>query len=662
MSTHTFLFRLCAVASSVACASAVVLAGGPVAVAATSPVTVRHAPMDISARESALGIQQVPKGSATARSAVAAANPYLADVADPATVDWATWRSRMSAAGQAREANRTAGQAGARVAVSPISMNEAESGATGTNNTAGTAELIPGFGTAAGKNPAAIVTGTLAAPSELPVTIPNAPEDNGSIPLAADLGLSQAISTTVNGVIGDGPHGIGGNGETADGTGDFDFYRIDGRAGDFVTLDIDTPSGGSLDSVLVLWTASGQSIESNDDFGGSTDSLATYLLPTDGPFYVSVAGFGDSVPYDPFDSSTGFGGGSTGAYTLIASTGSDIDTYAVDLDKGDVLGVSVGGGAGQLELHDQADALAIRSAQDASVIYPAGSPLPGGGNAVLAYAADNSGRYTVRILGGLGDYQVRLDVFRPGAETTHVIQKVYLDFDNICVNTGIFGSYNGEQTLSPMSSFLPRWGLQASDKNAVISAVVATVKENLSSDPRLVNSGAVVKVLNSRDNKDPLGQPDVSRVIVGGTVDQLGYSTIGLAQSVDPGNFAPAETAVVLLDELSAPADDSDASLNKYLTAESNRISFIGHALGNLISHEAGHLLGSFHTDQFDAASNLMDQGGNPAQMYGVGPDGIGGTSDDVDVDFGKDAYSPSEGYAGTQDTLAVTAFGLSRG
>ncbi|MET0862733.1 MAG: hypothetical protein ABWZ98_00215, partial [Nakamurella sp.] len=85
-------------------------------------------------------------------------------------------------------------------------------------------------------------------------------------------------------------------------------------------------------------------------------------------------------------------------------------------------------------------------------------------------------------------------------------------------------------------------------------------------------------------------------------------------------------------------------------------------AIGNVTSHEAGHLLGNFHTDQSDPEANLMDQGGNAPLMYGVGVDGIGGTPDDVDVDFGVDAYSPSEGLAGTQDTMAVTAFGLTRG
>jgi hypothetical protein len=655
MRTHSLYLRVAAAGVTAACAAALLLAAGPAAAAPAGKA--RHAPMDIGARERSLGIQQVPKGSAnSARRATAAANPYLADGADPATVDWSTWQANMAVAGKAREASRAAPP-------SPLEVSEAENGAAGTNNTAGNAELISELGTGSLDNPAAELTGELAAPASAPVAIPSAAEDNGSITLAGRLELATKGTTKLTGVLGDGPHGIGSNDEVADGTGDFDFYRVDGDAGDFVTIDLDTPSGGSLDSVLVLWTAAGQSILSNDDFGGSTDSLLTYQLPTNGPFYVSVAGFGDSVPYDPFDSSTGFGGGSTGDYSLTASTRSDVDTYAVNLDPGDVLGLSVTGAAGRLEVHDPADTLVLRSAQDTSAIYPASSPLPGGGNAVLAYVADSGGHYTFRVLGGQGDYQVRAEVYRAGGGTTHVIQRIYLDFDNLCVNTGVFGSSRGDQTLSPMSSFLPNWGLLPSDKSAVISAVVATVKENLSTDPRMRNSTAVIKVLNSRDNKDPMGQPGVSRVIVGGTVDQFGFWTVGLAQSVDPGNFAPGESAVVLLDQMSAPAANNNAaSLNGYMTSRSDRIAFIGHALGNVVSHEAGHLLGSFHTDQSDAMVNLMDQGGNAATMYGVGPDGIGGTSDDVDVDFGDDAYSPAEGLAGTQDTMAVTAFGLTKG
>jgi hypothetical protein len=149
----------------------------------------------------------------------------------------------------------------------------------------------------------------------------------------------------------------------------------------------------------------------------------------------------------------------------------------------------------------------------------------------------------------------------------------------------------------------------------------------------------------------------VSRVVVGGTVAQSGVPTIGIAQSIDPGNYAHEETALVLLDTVSGAAGTAD-SFNTYLRARSNRVAFVGHALGNLVSHETGHLVGSFHTDSGDGVPDLMDAGGeHPDVMYGVGPDHVGGTSDDTDVDFGEDAYLPEEGFTGVQDTRNNSAW-----
>jgi len=68
-----------------------------------------------------------------------------------------------------------------------------------------------------------------------------------------------------------------------------------------------------------------------------------------------------------------------------------------------------------------------------------------------------------------------------------------------------------------------------------------------------------------------------------------------------------------------------------------------------------------YHVDQFNPTYNLMDQGGNFPLLFGVGPDGIGGTADDVDVDFGEDTYNPNEGFTGTEDTLNNTAWALSK-
>ena len=68
-------------------------------------------------------------------------------------------------------------------------------------------------------------------------------------------------------------------------------------------------------------------------------------------------------------------------------------------------------------------------------------------------------------------------------------------------------------------------------------------------------------------------------------------------------------------------------------------------------------MAGSWRLDQFNAQASLMDQGGNPKVMFAVGPDGIGGTPDDIDVDFTEDALNPHEGFTGIEDTVARTAW-----
>jgi hypothetical protein len=87
-------------------------------------------------------------------------------------------------------------------------------------------------------------------------------------------------------------------------------------------------------------------------------------------------------------------------------------------------------------------------------------------------------------------------------------------------------------------------------------------------------------------------------------------------------------------------------------------VKFVGTALGNIVSHEAGHFVGSWHVDQFNDVLNLMDQGGNFPLLYAVGPDGIGGTADDPDVDFGGDLFNPNEGFTGIENTAFRTLWG----
>ena len=95
----------------------------------------------------------------------------------------------------------------------------------------------------------------------------------------------------------------------------------------------------------------------------------------------------------------------------------------------------------------------------------------------------------------------------------------------------------------------------------------------------------------------------------------------------------------MLLDELSRPPDEvndpNGASLNWVKIAKgSTKVDLVGTALGYIIAHESGHNFGAFHTEQLNANHNVMDRGG-PGLFPFLGPDGIFGTKDDVDVDFG---------------------------
>ncbi|MFF6987321.1 hypothetical protein [Streptomyces sp. NPDC010273] len=128
-------------------------------------------------------------------------------------------------------------------------------------------------------------------------------------------------------------------------------------------------------------------------------------------------------------------------------------------------------------------------------------------------------------------------------------------------------------------------------------------------------------------------RPDVSQVVVGGTIAESGIPTLGISSAIDPGNYGHEDTALVLLDLLSAAAPNPN-SLNTFLGPQSDKIGFIGRGLGNIITHEIGHYSGNWHTDQFEDTANLMDQGGNIAQKP----------------------------FTGFEDTLDTAAWGYSRG
>jgi hypothetical protein len=131
-----------------------------------------------------------------------------------------------------------------------------------------------------------------------------------------------------------------------------------------------------------------------------------------------------------------------------------------------------------------------------------------------------------------------LEAYRYGGAAKKRTQTIFLDTDGQRMNTNIFGG-RGVTTLSPLRAFLGRWSLGRSAERALVARIKATVKENLEADLRAsgISKWVDVKVVSSLDGPDRFGQAGVTRVVVGGTIAESGVWTIGVAQSIDPGNF-----------------------------------------------------------------------------------------------------------------------------
>jgi hypothetical protein len=581
-------------------------------------------------------------------------NPRISLVPDDRKADWGGWRHAEAQLAKRRAAKSRALAKAKGRAVAPRFVREDEpAGTRGANDSLGTAQRIPVFGTAKGRYPAVTVLGRLSPASVAPVEdVPPAPEPNDSLEKAYDLGLNtKRGGAHTTGTVGDNIPDPQAPGET-----DIDLYKLTLRANQLVTITVKRTSGNLLPFADLIDDQGNLVRFSEDDFEGN--SVLRFTARRTATYYAAIGG------YTVIDLSGGPSGPTTGGYDLTATTqAGDRDLYSVSLRAGDVLGVNVTDAAEYVSVFDAKGVEVHGSPGDASFLYPENSPLPGGGNAVTDHVVARSGVYFVEVTQGGGAYQAQLEVYRYGGEARKQTQTIYLDMDGERLNTGIFGG-RGVTTLSPLRSFLGKWGITRGQERALVNRIKAVVQENLDADLRRsgLSRYVSVKVVTSLDGRSPYGRAGVSRVVVGGTIQESGVYTIGIAQSIDPGNYDREETALVLLDVLSGTPDEyGEATLNSYLTRRSNRVGFVGQAIGNVVSHEVGHYIGNWHTDNTDARANLMDAGGeNFDVLFGVGRDKVGGTRDDVDVDFGHGHFEPEEGFTGFEDTLARSTFGMS--
>jgi len=605
-------------------------------------------------------------------------NPFLAFLPAGAAPDMAYWRARMAMEALDRRL--------ARGVVETVVVPEQEpDGALGGNDHPRVGEPLAQLGSLPWTGPEVAVTGFL---REDPADGGTAVEPDGSIGSSTQLTVPAGERVSVEGVIGDGAYGAGGSTPS----GDFDFFAVAASAGDTIEVLVRTPEPMlDLDPIVAVYGPAGTVLGFNDNiplsgFLSNRDSWLTVEAPAAGTYHVAVGGwspFADPLPADPADPASGPGAGSEGAYRLVvgveAPDPGDRDCFRVAVRAGDVLGATVVGASGIAVTTLDDVELVATSGGDLSAIYPSSSTLPGGGGGTVARTVDADGELAVCVTAPLfyevGEYrlELRLDRSPLDREPTPRRQVLFVDLDGAVVDASAFGGPPRDAVLSPLSAFLAGWGLAAGDEDALVDGILQAVRDNLEHDVRhrggngdAAASGLAaefdIEVRSSRDHPDPGDDPGVARIVVGGTIEQLGVPTVGIAEHIDPGNLETAGTAVVLLDLLSAPAPNP-TSLNTVDRAPGvPLLDVVALAVGNIVAHEAGHLFGNFHTDRDRGLPTIMDTGGDLLNVLGAGDDGVVGTADDLDVDLGPDDYSPREIFRGVENTLEVVSFGLPLG
>lgn len=372
-------------------------------------------------------------------------------------------------------------------------------------------------------------------------------------------------------------------------------------------------------------------------------------------------------------------------YLAGSNAGGDVDVFLVSLTRGEVISVGFGGpafsGDTQVEILDPDRVVRMGASINPRLLYPAASPLLQDGDVAVDHVAATDGVHAVVVSGGTGAYVGEFRRARTGLRTevsdladarADATQILFVDFDGATTDPNRFNPFSAsiDVDLSPLSVFLSSWDLLIADENAVIDGVLAEMVASIDDDPRLsllngdrdvsgIPGTFDVEIRNSRDHADPWGQANVSRIIIGGSIAELGLPVVGVAESTDPGNLVHEESAVVLLDLLSRPAGRNPTLNNFDVANGSTKAALVAQAVGRVAAHEAGHLLGNWHTDASNAIHSLSDAGGDLGRFVGVGDDEVFGTDDDTNIGFVDDDLSPDEGFSGVEQPLNRVAHGL---
>lgn len=380
------------------------------------------------------------------------------------------------------------------------------------------------------------------------------------------------------------------------------------------------------------------------------------------------------------------------------------DAYSFDLNAGDVLGVWVGGpnenpsvastaipGSQRpsIALANSSGQVLIESTTNNSWYLPAISPLPGarvvpltGGSLdannsprTFAHVVSSTGVYRFRLskgIAGLEAYKAVLRVHRSPLESASAAtgQILFVDFDGATLMAEDLGPLAeigevGSLQFPPLSSYLAGWDLNANDLHPLISSILQNLDRNLRQQIRVERpslAGSLV-ILNSRDHADPdpgNDAPNISRLIVTGSIATALQSATdgqcvanGISTATDVGNFDRGGIAFVFVH----PITDSCLLSPNDLFQEAALIA-AARWVGNVGSHEVGHLFGALHGSGANG-DEIMNDSISTLDYYGSGSDFMVGTSDDRNFRFGQGSLY-SQGQTGIGfNSLDAIAYGL---
>ncbi|MHC4610578.1 MAG: hypothetical protein ACYS7M_09560 [Planctomycetota bacterium] len=293
----------------------------------------------------------------------------------------------------------------------------------------------------------------------------------------------------------------------------------------------------------------------------------------------------ETEPNDRFETAAAadLGTADTAAIRGSLDTGGDIDVFDLGpLSAGDRLSVGLSRTGGFFEF-------LVAVFDEAGNLYSTGSDGSDDFDAqVDEVIRHSSPQYFLAVthatvLTASGDYEVEVRLQRGGDVPDPVGQVVFLDFDGGAVDDPFLGPVElGSFDAADVDP------IYEDQTDVITNSIVATTQENF--------AGFNLTILTSDADTPPEGAA-FSTICFGG----FNRLVFGIGEGVDPYNRDSADSAIVYT-----------GSFTPEVFAEPPSAEELGVAIGNIASHELGHLLGLQDVNDQDA---VMNQESTPDQL-----------------------------------------------